>query len=82
LAHALVEAQQSEADDRGTRNKMRCEVDGIEGPNRVAGKWLPRTINYLGRDSQHLPMSRSGSHADPRFPLLPALVTALYAAST
>jgi hypothetical protein len=42
LAHALVEAQQSEADDRGTHHEQRCEVDGIERPNRVAGKRLTR----------------------------------------
>jgi hypothetical protein len=46
LARALVEAQQSETDDRGTRNEKRCEVDGIECPNRVTGKWLTRAIDY------------------------------------
>jgi hypothetical protein len=59
LAHALVEAQQSEADDRGTRDEKRCEVDGIECPNRVTEKRLARAIDYLGRDSQDLPMSSS-----------------------
>ena len=59
LAHAFVEAQQSEADDRGTRDEKRCEVDGIECPNRVAGKRLTRAIDYVGRDSQDVPMSSS-----------------------
>src|SRR5258706_263948 len=59
LAHALVEAQQSQANDRGSRNEKRCEVDGIERPNRVTGKRLTRAIDYLGRDSQYLPMSSS-----------------------
>jgi hypothetical protein len=59
LAHALIEAQQSEADDRGTRNEQRCEVDGIDCPNRITGKRLTRAVNYLARDSQHLPMSSS-----------------------
>ena len=59
LAHALIKAQQSEADDRGTRNEQRCEVDGIEYPNRVTGKRLTRAIDYLARDSQDLPMSGS-----------------------
>jgi hypothetical protein len=60
MAHALVQAQQSQANDRGTRNEKRCEVDGIECSNRVAGKRLTRAIDYPGRDSQHLPMSSSG----------------------
>jgi hypothetical protein len=51
LTHALVEAQQSEADDRGTRNEKRCEVDGIEYPNRVTGKRLTRAIDYLACNS-------------------------------
>jgi hypothetical protein len=59
VAHAIIEAQQSEADDRGTRNDQRCEVDGIECPNRITGKRLTRAVNYLARDSQHLPMSSS-----------------------
>jgi hypothetical protein len=59
LAHALVEAQQSQANDRGSRNEKRCEVDGIERPNRVTGKRLTRAIDYLGRDSQYLPVSSS-----------------------
>ena len=49
MAHALVEAQQPEADDRGTRNEKRCEVDGIDCPNRVTGRRLARTIDYLSR---------------------------------
>jgi hypothetical protein len=59
LAHALVEAQQSQANDRGSRNEKRCEVYGIERPNRVTGKRLTRAIDYLGRDSQYLPMGSS-----------------------
>jgi hypothetical protein len=59
VAHAIIEAQQSEADDRGTRNDQRCEVDGIECPNRITGKRLTRAVDYLARDSQHLPMSSS-----------------------
>ena len=59
LAHARVQTQQSEADDRGTRNEQRCEVDGIESPNRITWKRLTRPIDYLARNSQHLPMSRS-----------------------
>jgi len=59
LAHALVEAQQSQADDRRTRNEKRCEVDGIECPNRVTRKRLTCAFDYLGRDSQDLPMSSS-----------------------
>jgi hypothetical protein len=59
LAHALVEAQQSEAGNRGTRNEKRCEMDGIECPNRVTWKRLTRPINYFARDSQDLPMSSS-----------------------
>jgi hypothetical protein len=61
LAHALIVAQQSQADDRRTRNEKRREVDGIECPNRVTGKWLTRAIDYLSRDSQDLPM---GSRRD------------------
>ena len=57
MAHALVKAQQSEADDRGTRNEQRREVDGIQCPNRVPGKRPTRAINYLARHSQDLPMS-------------------------
>ena len=59
LAHALIETQQSEADNRGTCDEERCEVDGIECTNRVTGKRLTRAIDYLGRDSQDLPMSSS-----------------------
>ena len=59
LAHALIEAQQSEADDGGTRDEKRCEVHGIECRYRVTGKRLARAIDYLGRDSQDLPMSSS-----------------------
>jgi hypothetical protein len=59
LAHAIIEAQQSQADDRGTRNEQRCEMDCIECPNRITGKRLTRAINYLTRDPQHLPMSSS-----------------------
>ena len=36
-------------------------MDGIECPDRVAGKRLTRTINHLARDSQDLPMSSSGN---------------------
>ena len=60
LAHALVEAQQSETGDRGTRDEKRCEVDGIKSPNRVTGERLTRTINNVARDSQNVPMGRSG----------------------
>jgi hypothetical protein len=59
LAHVLIEAQQSEADDRRTRNEKRCEVDGIECPNRVTGKRLTCAIDYLGRNSQNVPMRSS-----------------------
>jgi len=59
LTHALVEAQQSQADERGTRNDKRCEVDGVECPNRVTGKRLTRAIDCLGRDSEDMPMSSS-----------------------
>jgi hypothetical protein len=34
-------------------------VDGIECLSRITGKWLTRAVNYLARNSQHLPM-RSG----------------------
>ncbi len=64
-AHALVETQQSEADDRGTRDEKRREVDGIECPNRVTGKGLTRAIDYLAGDSQDLPMSRSRDEVRP-----------------
>jgi hypothetical protein len=59
FAHALVEAQQSEVGNRGTRDQKRCQVDGIECPNRVTRKRLTRAIDYLGRGSQDLPMSSS-----------------------
>jgi transposase InsO family protein len=59
LAHTIIEAQQSEADDRGTRNEQRCEVDGIECPNRITGKRPARAVNDLARNSQNLPMSSS-----------------------
>jgi hypothetical protein len=65
LAQALIEAQKSEAGDRGTRNEKRCEVDGIECPNRVAGKRLTRAIDYLSRDPQDLPMSSSRDEVRP-----------------
>jgi hypothetical protein len=65
LAHAFVEAQQSEAGGRGTRNEKRCEVDGIERPNRVTRKRLTRTIDYLSRNSQDLPMSSSRDEVRP-----------------
>jgi hypothetical protein len=64
-AHALVETQQSEADNCGTRYEKRREVDGIECPNRVTGKRLSRAIDYLARDSQDLPMSRSSDEVRP-----------------
>ena len=59
LAQALLEAQQSEANERRTRNEKRCEVDGIRCPNRLTGKRLTGAIDYLGRKSQDLPMRSS-----------------------
>jgi hypothetical protein len=59
LAHALIETQQSEADDRGTRDEKRCEVNGVECPNWVTGKRLTGAIDDLGRNSQNMPISRS-----------------------
>jgi hypothetical protein len=59
LAHPLVEAQQSQTNHRGTRNKKRCEVDGIGCPNRITRERLARAIDYLGRHSKDLPMSSS-----------------------
>ncbi len=54
-----METQQSDADDRGTRDEKRCEVNGVECPNWVTGKRLTRAIDDLGRNSQNMPMSRS-----------------------
>ncbi len=59
LTHSIIETQQSKANDGGTRNKQRCEVDRIEGPDRITGKGLTRAINNLPRDAKHLPMSSS-----------------------
>ena len=65
LAHAIVEAQQPEADDRGARNEQRREVDCIQCPNRVPGKRLTRAINYLAGYAQDLPVTRSRDEVRP-----------------
>ncbi len=59
MAHALIETQQFEADNRGTRDEKRCEVNGVECSNWVTGKRLTRAIDDLGGNSQNMPMSRS-----------------------
>lgn len=59
LTHALVQTQQPDADDRGSRDEKRCEMDGIECPDRITWKRPARPIDYLVRNSQHLPVRSS-----------------------
>jgi hypothetical protein len=59
LPHTLVQAQQSQAGHRGTRDEQRCEVNRIQCPDRVAGKRLPRPIDYLAGNPKHMPLRNS-----------------------
>ena len=57
-ADAIVEAQESESSYCGARDEHGCEVDGIEGPNRVAGKRLPRSVHDFRPNAEDVPVRR------------------------
>ena len=58
LANAVIEAEQLESGDGRPSDEHRCEVYGIERPNRFSRKRLPSAIDDLWTYPQHVPMGR------------------------
>ena len=55
-ADAIVEAQKFESRDSGARDEHGCQVNGVEGPNRVARKRLPCAVHDLRPDAEDVPV--------------------------
>ena len=53
---AFIQAQQPQSWERRSGDECGCQVNGIQRPNRLACKWLPRTLDDVRTDPQHMPV--------------------------